>query len=318
MGFGRGDPSNPEKGVWGTAVAGPGTSPAESSAIPSASSQPARSPHYVAHRLWGPHQPRCRWLLTQFVSCEVTPTRGVLVLCTVKSLESVNNASENEHYEITSGVWYYVNMTNVVVNDGVISKIFVWCAKRRRNLCCLVDSVDLDAVGQVSGLWYANPARAPKGKYYVETKIWDAEAKTARTVMMHRLVMGVTDPLVKVDHRDNDGLNNRRENLRPCTHKQNHRFRQPDRDWAAYDARKTAADEYRREREIAKCIADDFGLTRQGLWMIRTELTLGSPAARAYGLRIEAAGVRSLAALQAAFPRESGGKFGIGRSSQLL
>lgn len=38
---------------------------------------------------------------------------------------------------------------------------------------------------------------------------------------MHRQVLGVTDPKTKVDHRDGDGLNNCRSNLRRSTHQQN-------------------------------------------------------------------------------------------------
>jgi hypothetical protein len=38
---------------------------------------------------------------------------------------------------------------------------------------------------------------------------------------MHRLLLGVTDPSVQVDHRDRNGLNNQRDNLRVCTNSQN-------------------------------------------------------------------------------------------------
>lgn len=41
------------------------------------------------------------------------------------------------------------------------------------------------------------------------------------TQRMHRFIMGVTDRLTDVDHRDGDGLNNRRKNLRAGTRSQN-------------------------------------------------------------------------------------------------
>lgn len=38
---------------------------------------------------------------------------------------------------------------------------------------------------------------------------------------MHRLIMGLTDPEVFVDHIDRDTMNNQRSNLRPCTRTEN-------------------------------------------------------------------------------------------------
>lgn len=43
---------------------------------------------------------------------------------------------------------------------------------------------------------------------------------TDRTVLMHRLVMNAPKGM-NVDHRDQDGLNNQKSNLRVCTHTQN-------------------------------------------------------------------------------------------------
>lgn len=42
-----------------------------------------------------------------------------------------------------------------------------------------------------------------------------------KSIKMHRMIAGVTDPKIKVDHKDRDVLNNRRENLRVGTQGQN-------------------------------------------------------------------------------------------------
>jgi hypothetical protein len=46
---------------------------------------------------------------------------------------------------------------------------------------------------------------------------------------MHRFILGITDPEIKVDHKDHNGLNNQKYNLRPCSHTQNVRNRLPRR-----------------------------------------------------------------------------------------
>jgi hypothetical protein len=53
------------------------------------------------------------------------------------------------------------------------------------------------------------------GKTYARTKVG------SRSVLMHRLLLDVNDPQVFVDHRDGDGLNNARDNIRIATPAQN-------------------------------------------------------------------------------------------------
>lgn len=45
-------------------------------------------------------------------------------------------------------------------------------------------------------------------------------------ILMHRALLGVSDSKTLVDHRNHDGLDNRRENLRSCTETQNQGNRQ--------------------------------------------------------------------------------------------
>lgn len=79
----------------------------------------------------------------------------------------------------------------------------------------LIDEADWELVRGYR--WYAVKDR----------NVWYAQANTSRkegprrTVRMHRLLLGLTDGKIKIDHRDGDGLNNQRANLRSCKHAQN-------------------------------------------------------------------------------------------------
>jgi hypothetical protein len=66
-----------------------------------------------------------------------------------------------------------------------------------------VDDQDYDRI-MAQGCWNAN--WTPDTKSYV--------AKRTGIGYMHRFILGVTDPEVRVDHRNHDTLDNRKENLR--------------------------------------------------------------------------------------------------------
>jgi len=62
-----------------------------------------------------------------------------------------------------------------------------------------------------------------RGTFYSHTKIKD------KTVYMHRLILGLTDPKIPCDHIDHNGLNNQRNNIRACTQSQNLCNRSPNK-----------------------------------------------------------------------------------------
>lgn len=85
---------------------------------------------------------------------------------------------------------------------------------------------DTDAARVLQHSWYA--MKTPSGKVYAASRIGPFTVKrTGRkngqraVVLLHRFILGLSagDPMV--DHRDGDGLNNRRRNLRPCTNGEN-------------------------------------------------------------------------------------------------
>lgn len=74
-----------------------------------------------------------------------------------------------------------------------------------RGLCAAIDTADLPLVN--GRAWFATSP--PKcGSVYA---VFNSYGKPTR---MHRLILGVTDPSIVIDHIDCNGLNNRRSNLR--------------------------------------------------------------------------------------------------------
>lgn len=81
----------------------------------------------------------------------------------------------------------------------------------------LVDDEDYDEL--IKFRWYVSKGKA--GNFYVRRCVGQKKIK------MHRHVLGLTNPEIKGDHIDGDGLNNQRDNLRSATHLQNNFNRKP-------------------------------------------------------------------------------------------
>lgn len=67
---------------------------------------------------------------------------------------------------------------------------------------------------------YKWSVRYSDNTWYAKTKMRD-ERGVRRDILMHRIITGVTDPKIKVDHADRNGWNNTDENLRIATDGQN-------------------------------------------------------------------------------------------------
>jgi hypothetical protein len=80
-----------------------------------------------------------------------------------------------------------------------------------------VDDADFRWLSQWN--WYFGIPRSGKGKPHAYRQI--GPAKKRISILMHRLIMGVTNPKVQVDHINGDALDNRRGNLRLCSNQQN-------------------------------------------------------------------------------------------------
>jgi hypothetical protein len=84
--------------------------------------------------------------------------------------------------------------------------------KTHDNKTVLIDAEDYEAVSQFK--WKTTP------NGYVQTYYWDYEEKRARTISLHIFLIGKRAGKV-IDHINRDKLDNRKENLRHVTTKQN-------------------------------------------------------------------------------------------------
>ena len=83
-----------------------------------------------------------------------------------------------------------------------------------QGLFALVDDEDYDFLMQWK--WTANKERKTFTAYRNQHT-----PKPRKFIYMHRLIMGITDTLIFVDHIDGNGLNNQKSNLRACSNAQN-------------------------------------------------------------------------------------------------
>src|ERR1035437_1775635 len=90
-----------------------------------------------------------------------------------------------------------------------------------RGYIAIIDDQDFELINQYK--WFA---LVRKGKLSAYAQANSRKPNGKKTVLkMHRLIMGLTDPKILVDHIDQDGLNNRRANLRTATSSENNRNR---------------------------------------------------------------------------------------------
>ena len=80
----------------------------------------------------------------------------------------------------------------------------------------LVDDEDFEELNKFK--WQAMKDRVT---YYAVRTVYDRPNKKQYAVLMHRFILGLTDPKIQGDHIDHNGLNNQRSNLRVATRKQN-------------------------------------------------------------------------------------------------
>jgi hypothetical protein len=106
----------------------------------------------------------------------------------------------------------------------MMKKIFLYKKQDKKivetKIFALVDEEDYDSVSK--NRWYLMKL------YHCDTEILYARRYEGcpkkgnhKAILMHREILGATERSQKVDHRDGNGLNNKRDNIRICTHSDN-------------------------------------------------------------------------------------------------
>lgn len=80
----------------------------------------------------------------------------------------------------------------------------------------LVDDADFDWLNQWK--WFV---LKDKYTYYARRNLPAGINGKRSSILMHRLILGVTDFQIEVDHKDHNGLNNQRNNLRQASKSEN-------------------------------------------------------------------------------------------------
>lgn len=89
--------------------------------------------------------------------------------------------------------------------------------KLTQGYVALVDDADYDWLNQ----WKWHVYGRGRTKYAVRNSKRDKETGRQSAIIMHRLILGITDPKIHGDHEDGNGLNNQRHNLRESSPSQN-------------------------------------------------------------------------------------------------
>ena len=105
-----------------------------------------------------------------------------------------------------------INGKNTYIIDGDTTWILL-----TQNKMTIIDTEDIPLVWPYR--WYA---RLNRRVWYAYSSVWHRGPK----FLMHRVLLDPPKGLA-VDHRDHNGLNNRRHNIRPCTTAQNNQNRPP-------------------------------------------------------------------------------------------
>ena len=152
-----------------------------------------------------------------------------------------------------------------VVNN--VARIKISASDSTDVLLCLVDVTDLVKLQSCGvGTWYGNRSKSKRRNYYVTGKLYNQWTRKSRTVLLHRILMVDEHSPMDVHHMNNDGLDNRRQNLAVITHRDNVRAQWPHQQWIEWDKAEEASCIRSRELEAMRMTRKQLNVTRCWVW----------------------------------------------------
>jgi hypothetical protein len=118
-------------------------------------------------------------------------------------------------------------LKNKYVIEGKVAKVFMngW---KNPKLIAIMDAEDLDKIIPFTGKLFGKFDTHTKD-YYVYMHVPQGKINGVikyKNIRLHRIVLDFWDTSKDIDHRNNNGLDNRKENLRIVTSKNNNRNRE--------------------------------------------------------------------------------------------
>lgn len=100
-------------------------------------------------------------------------------------------------------------------------KTIIIKSKRYGEKECLLDDEDFDVVNK----WRWKLLISYNSMYAVRNATYTISRGKyiQKVILMHRLILNLNDKNILVDHKDQNGLNNQKDNLRTCTKAENNR-----------------------------------------------------------------------------------------------
>lgn len=108
---------------------------------------------------------------------------------------------------------------NKITNCGAVT--LIWLSNGK---CAKIDTQDLKLIENYKWMCHKGDST-----FYARAHKWDCLKKKISSTLMHRMILNAPDGVV-VDHINHDGLDNRKSNLRICTHSDNSRNRKQSKD----------------------------------------------------------------------------------------